>query len=83
MGGNGLQPCVSAGLKCTTLCLITKILSNLQKEHENLLRLVKQEAHWMQHGVTARRKRNERGKAVSSRRVFSVKSKYCFKAPIL
>ena len=35
----------------------------MQKEHENLLRLVKQEAHWMQHGVTARRKRNERRKA--------------------
>ena len=41
----------------------SQILSNLQKEHENLLRLVKQEAHWMQHGVTARRKRNERRKA--------------------
>ncbi len=40
-----------------------QILSNLQKEHENLLRLVKQEAHWMQHGVTARRKRSERRKA--------------------
>ncbi|WNL30813.1 ribosomal protection-like ABC-F family protein [Aliarcobacter cryaerophilus] len=40
-----------------------QILSNIQKEHENLLRLVKQEAHWMQHGVTARRKRNERRKA--------------------
>ncbi|MGJ0355632.1 ribosomal protection-like ABC-F family protein [Aliarcobacter cryaerophilus] len=40
-----------------------QILSNLQKEHENLLRLVKQEAHWMQHGVTARRKRNERRKS--------------------
>ena len=26
-----------------------QILSNMQKEHENLLRLVKQEAHWMQH----------------------------------
>ncbi|OCL82149.1 ribosomal protection-like ABC-F family protein [Arcobacter porcinus] len=41
----------------------SQILSNMQKEHENLLRLVKQEAHWMQHGVTARRKRNERRKA--------------------
>ena len=41
----------------------SQILSNLQKEHENLLRLVKQEAHWMQHGVTARRKRNERRKS--------------------
>ena len=40
-----------------------QILSNMQKEHDNLLRLVKQEAHWMQHGVTARRKRNERRKA--------------------
>ena len=40
-----------------------QLLSNMQKEHENLLRLVKQEAHWMQHGVTARRKRNERRKA--------------------
>jgi ABC transport system ATP-binding/permease protein len=40
-----------------------QILTNMQKEHENLLRLVKQEAHWMQHGVTARRKRNERRKA--------------------
>ena len=41
----------------------SQILSNMQKEHENLLRLVKQEAHWMQHGVTARRKRNERRKS--------------------
>lgn len=41
----------------------SQILSNLQKEHDNLLRLVKQEAHWMQHGVTARRKRNERRKS--------------------
>ena len=41
----------------------SQILSNLQKEHETLLRLVKQEAHWMQHGVTARRKRNERRKS--------------------
>jgi ATP-binding cassette subfamily F protein uup len=35
----------------------------MQKDHENLLRLVKREAHWMQRGVTARRKRNERRKA--------------------
>lgn len=35
----------------------------MQKEHENLLRMVKREAHWMQHGVTARRKRNERRKS--------------------
>ena len=41
----------------------SQILSNLQKEHENLLRLVKQEAHWIQHGVTARRNRNERRKS--------------------
>ena len=48
---------------CSYLEQKAQILSNLQKEHENLLRLVKQEAHWMQHGVTARRKRNERRKA--------------------
>lgn len=40
-----------------------QILENKQKEHENLLRMVKREAHWMQHGVTARRKRNERRKS--------------------
>ena len=40
-----------------------QILENMQKEHENLLRMVKREAHWMQHGITARRKRNERRKA--------------------
>ncbi|MGM0519683.1 MAG: ribosomal protection-like ABC-F family protein [Campylobacterota bacterium] len=40
-----------------------KMLENLQKDHENLIRLVKREAHWMQRGVTARRKRNERRKA--------------------
>lgn len=39
------------------------LLDNMQKEHENLIRLVKREAHWMQHGVTARRKRNERRKS--------------------
>lgn len=40
-----------------------ELLSNMQKEHENLIRLVKREAHWMQRGVTARRKRNERRKS--------------------
>ncbi len=40
-----------------------QMLENMQKDHENLLRLVKREAHWMQRGVTARRKRNERRKA--------------------
>ena len=40
-----------------------QLLNNLQKDHENLLRLVKREAHWMQRGVTARRKRNERRKS--------------------
>ena len=40
-----------------------QILENMQKDHENLLRMVKREAHWMQHGITARRKRNERRKA--------------------
>ena len=36
-----------------------KLLEDMQKEHENLVRELKAEAHWMQHGVTARRKRNE------------------------
>ncbi|GGD47402.1 ABC transporter ATP-binding protein [Malaciobacter pacificus] len=40
-----------------------QILENMQKDHDNLIRLVKREAHWMQRGVTARRKRNERRKA--------------------
>lgn len=40
-----------------------QMLESMQKEHDNLLRVVKREAHWMQHGVTARRKRNERRKA--------------------
>ncbi len=40
-----------------------QLLENMQKDYENLLRLVKREAHWMQRGVTARRKRNERRKA--------------------
>lgn len=40
-----------------------QLLENMQKDHENLLRLVKREAHWMQRGVTARRKRNERRKS--------------------
>ncbi|MBD3841982.1 MAG: ABC-F family ATP-binding cassette domain-containing protein [Campylobacterales bacterium] len=40
-----------------------KILLNMQKDHENLVRRLRAEAHWMQHGVTARRKRNERRKA--------------------
>lgn len=40
-----------------------QILLNMQKEHENMVRQLRAEAHWMQHGVTARRKRNERRKA--------------------
>ncbi len=40
-----------------------QILEGMQKDHDNLIRLVKREAHWMQRGVTARRKRNERRKA--------------------
>ncbi len=40
-----------------------KILSNMQKDHENLLRMLKAEEHWYQRGVTARRKRNEGRKA--------------------
>ena len=39
------------------------LLENMQKDHDNLIRLVKREAHWMQRGVTARRKRNERRKS--------------------
>jgi ATP-binding cassette subfamily F protein uup len=35
-----------------------KLLEDMQKEHENLVRELRAEAHWMQHGVTARRKRN-------------------------
>ncbi len=33
-------------------------IHNLQKEHDNLVQKLRAEAHWMQHGVTARRKRN-------------------------
>ncbi|RDX33959.1 ABC transporter ATP-binding protein [Arcobacter sp. HD9-500m-PIT-SAG02] len=40
-----------------------ELLGNMQKDHDNLLRLVKREAHWMQRGVTARRKRNQRRKS--------------------
>jgi len=40
-----------------------ELLNNMQKDHDNLLRLVKREAHWMQRGVTARRKRNQRRKS--------------------
>ena len=36
-----------------------QMLINMQKEHDNLVRKLRDEAHWMQHGVTARRKRNE------------------------
>ncbi len=35
-----------------------KLLQDMQKGHENLVRELKAEAHWMQHGVSARRKRN-------------------------
>ncbi len=40
-----------------------QLLSNMQKDHDNLIRLLKREANWMQRGVTARRKRNERRKS--------------------
>ncbi len=40
-----------------------QILENMQKDHQNMIRLFKREAHWMQRGVTARRKRNERRKS--------------------
>lgn len=39
------------------------LLENMQKDQHNLIRLLKREAHWMQRGVTARRKRNERRKS--------------------
>lgn len=40
-----------------------QILSNMQKEHEDMLDLYKREQYWMQHGISARRKRNERRKS--------------------
>ncbi len=40
-----------------------QLILNMQKDHENMVRQLRAEAHWMQHGVTARRKRNERRKA--------------------
>ena len=40
-----------------------KILENMQKDHTNLLRLLKAEERWYQRGITARRKRNEGRKA--------------------
>jgi ABC transport system ATP-binding/permease protein len=39
-----------------------ELLQNMQKQHHNLIRLYKEEARWMQTGVSARRKRNERRK---------------------
>ncbi|MGE4398727.1 MAG: ribosomal protection-like ABC-F family protein [Campylobacterales bacterium] len=36
-----------------------QLLENMRTEHENLLRLLKQEENWYQRGVSARRKRNE------------------------
>jgi len=36
-----------------------QMILNMEKEHSNLVRKLREEAHWMQHGVTARRKRNE------------------------
>ena len=36
-----------------------QMIHNLEKQHDNLLRKLKDEAHWMQHGISARRKRNE------------------------
>jgi ATP-binding cassette subfamily F protein uup len=35
-----------------------KLLEDMQKNHNNLVRELRAEAHWMQHGVSARRKRN-------------------------
>ncbi|SMC09817.1 ribosomal protection-like ABC-F family protein [Nitratiruptor tergarcus] len=36
-----------------------ELLQNMQKQHENLLRLLKQEEEWLNRGVKARVKRNE------------------------
>ncbi len=36
-----------------------ELLQNMQKQHENLLRLLKQEEEWLRRGVKARVKRNE------------------------
>ena len=36
-----------------------QMILNMEKQHENLVRKLREEAHWMQHGVSARRKRNE------------------------
>ncbi len=36
-----------------------ELLQNMQKQHENLLRLLKQEEEWLRRGVRARMKRNE------------------------
>ena len=41
----------------------SQMLSNMQKEHDELLRLLKREEHWLAHGISARRKRNERRKS--------------------
>ncbi|MDY0328465.1 MAG: ABC-F family ATP-binding cassette domain-containing protein [Arcobacteraceae bacterium] len=40
-----------------------QLLQNLQKEHDDLLDILKREQYWMQHGISARRKRNERRKS--------------------
>lgn len=36
-----------------------QLINNLEKQHSNLIRKLREEAHWMQHGISARRKRNE------------------------
>ena len=40
-----------------------QLIFNMKKEHHNLIRELRREAHWMQHGISARRKRNEKRKA--------------------
>ena len=35
-----------------------QLLSNMEKDHHNMIRLFKREASWMQGGISARRKRN-------------------------
>jgi ATP-binding cassette subfamily F protein uup len=36
-----------------------QMILKMEKEHSNLVRKLRDEAHWMQHGISARRKRNE------------------------
>ena len=54
---NGTLTKYSGGYK-DYLAQKQQMLLNMQKEHSNLVSKLRDEAHWMQHGVSARRKRN-------------------------